>query len=178
MRARWLLLVGVGLVSVAGAGCGEGEKPPPKVARETAGTQIKRVAERWGDAIEEEGFLGHDPSGVTRYRVVTKRTLTFGQGDAATVRIERDEMFETSLATYQCQAKGELHGKARFAWVVGEAEARVQLPAGQLPRTCKPAGFPVTAKALQAETMVLLLRSDRLIGRASGHDHTVLLPLP
>ena len=161
-----------------GAGCGGDAEPPPKVAREGAGVQVRRVATRWTDTVEEEGFLENDPNGVVQFRVFTKRTLTLGEGDSVTLRVERDERFETRVGTFRCKAKGDLPGVATYAWQAGEAELRLRLPDASLPRACDPPGFPVAAKVLPAQSMVLVLRSDRLIGRTSARDRTVLLPMP
>lgn len=160
------------------AACGGDEGPPPKVAHEGAGTQVKRVAVRWGDTVEEEGFLENDPNGVLRFHVVTTRALTLGDGAAASLRIDRDETFQTKLGTFRCKAAGTLSGSAAYAWQSGEAEVRVRLPAAELPRACETGGFPVTTRSLGAAEMLFVLRSDRLVGKSSARDRTVLLPLP
>lgn len=159
------------------AACGGDEGPPPKVAHESAGTQVKRVAERWGDTVEEEGFLENDPNGVLQLHVVTTRKLTLGDGAAASLRVDRDETFHTKLGTFRCKAGGTLSGSAAYAWRAGEAEVRVRLPPAELPRTCETAGFPVTTRSLGAAEMLFVLRSDRLVGKSSAGDRTVLLPL-
>lgn len=159
------------------AGCGGDAKPPPKAAHEGAGTQVKRVAVRWGDTVEEDIFLGHDPHGVRRLQVITRRQLTLGDGASAALRVDRDEVFHMDLGTFRCKAGGTLKGDARYAWHAGEAEVHLALPDGELPRACDRPGFPILAKALGATEMVLVLRGDRLIGKSSARDHTVLLPL-
>jgi hypothetical protein len=180
MRARR----GPGLLSLTAiaaallpAACGGDGEPPPRVARESAGAQVKRVSVRWSDTVEEEGFLEKDPHGVLQFRVVTTRKLSLGDGTSVSLRIERDETFHTKLGTFRCKAGGELTGSAVYTWQSGEAEVRVSLPSAELPRTCETAGFPVMAKSLGAATMVFLLRSDRLVGKTSARDRTVLLPL-
>jgi hypothetical protein len=159
------------------SGCGDEPGPPPKVARESAGAQVQRVAKQWGDTVEEEGFLENDPNGVLEFQVVTTRKLTLGEGTAAAMHIERDETFHTKLGLFRCKVKGDLNGTARYAWQGGDAEVRVDLPAASLPRSCETPGFPVTAKSLGDTTMVMVLKSDRLIGKTSARDRTVLLPL-
>lgn len=159
------------------AACGGDDAPPPKVARETAGAQVKRVSARWGDTVEEEGLLENDPNGVLRFRVVTSRELSLGEGAAVSMRVERDETFETKAGTFRCKAKGELTGSATYAWQSGEAEVRVSLPSAELPRACDAGGFPVMTRSVGATTMAFVLRSDRLIGKTSARDRTVLLPL-
>lgn len=178
MRASPFALLALLAASSFVAACGGDEAPPPKVARETPAAQVKRVATRWGDTVEEDGFLENDPHGVLRFRVVTKRTLSLGEGASAKLRIERDEAFETKLGNFRCKAAGELSGSATYAWQSGEAEVRVVLPPAELPRKCETPGFPVMAKAIGASTLVFLLRSDRLLGKASASDRAVLLPLP
>lgn len=177
MRASRLVSLAMLAAPLLVAACGGDDARPPTVAHETAGAQVKRVAVRWGDTVEEEGFLENDPNGVLSFRVVTARELSLGEGAAATMRIERDETFDTRLGTFRCKARGELTGSAAYAWQAGEAEVRVTWPSAELPRTCETPGFPVTAKSLGAQVMVLVLRSDRLIGKASLRDRTVLLPL-
>jgi hypothetical protein len=159
------------------AACGGDDGPPPKVARESAGAQVKRVAVRWGDTVEEDGFLENDPNGVLRFHVVTARKLSLGQDAAVSLRIERDETFETKLGTFRCKAKGDLTGSATYAWQSGEAEVRITLPSAELPRSCETPGFPVTTRSVGASALVFLLRSDRLVGKTSPRDRAVLLPL-
>lgn len=176
MRARIPLLA---LATVLGvAACGGEDKPPPKVARENPGAQMKRVATRWADTLEDTGFLERDPNGVLEFRVTTTRTLTLGDGADAKLRVERDETFKTRLGNFHCKAKGDLAGSATYTWDRGDPVVRVELPAAELPRACEQGGFPVATKALPASTMLLVLRSDRLVGRASTRDRTILLPLP
>lgn len=177
MRAPRLVPLSVLAAPLLVAACGGDDARPPTVARESAGAQVKRVAVRWGDTVEEEGFLENDPNGVLHFRVVTARKLSLGEGAAASMRIERDETFDTRLGTFRCKARGELTGSAAYAWQAGEAEIRVTLPSAELPRTCETPGFPVSAKSVGAQAMVLVLRSDRLIGKTSPRDRTVLLPL-
>lgn len=162
---------------VALAGCGGDDKPPPQVAHESAAAQLKRVATRWGDTVEDRGFLENDPNGVTEFLVTTTRTLTLGDGLAATLHVERDERFVTKLGNFRCVAKGDVPARAAYTWNGGEAQVRIALAEASLPRRCDPPSFPVTAKVLPSQTMVLLLRSDRLLGRSSARDRTVLLPL-
>lgn len=170
------ILVAACIVGIAA--CGGEPPPPPTVAREGAGVQVRRVATRWTDTVEEEGFLENDPNGVVKFRVVTKRTISLGEGESATLRVERDETFDTRVGTFRCKAKGEVTGVATYAWQAGEAEVRLRWPDASLPRACDPPGFPVAAKVLPGHAMVLVLRSDRLIGRTSARDRTVLLPMP
>ena len=140
--------------------------------------QVRRVATTWSETVEEDGFLQNDPNGVSRFRVITKRTLTLGEGAAATLRVERDETFETRVGAFRCKVKGDVPAVAAYAWQAGDPEVRLTLPGASLPRTCDPPAFPVATKELGASTMVLLLRSDRLIGKTSARDRTVMLPLP
>ena len=157
--------------------CGNEDKKPPVVAHESAAAQVKRVATRWSDTIEETGFLQNDPNGVLEFRVVTTRTLALGDGGAASMRVERDESFQTKVGRFHCKAKGEIAGSATYAWDAGEAAVRVELPAGSLPRACEQGGFPVAAKVLSASSLRLVLQSDRLVSRGAARDRTVLLPV-
>jgi len=171
-------LVVLTLVVLHGAvACGGDSGPPPKVAREDAGTQLRRVATRWGDTFEDDGALVNDPNGVQTFHVVTARTLTLGDVGRASLRIERTESFQTKLGPFRCKAKGTLAGTATYAWQAGEAQVRIELPAADLPRACEQPGFPVPAKVLGAETTMLVLRGDRLIGRTAARDRTLLFPL-
>ena len=169
-----IVLIASGLV----VACGGDPAPPPKVAREGAGAQVRRVATKWSETVEEDGFLENDPNGVSRFRVRTTRTLALGEGSAATLRVERDETFETRTGTFRCKVKGEVPAAASYAWHAGEAEVRLALSGASLPRACDPPAFPVATKELGASEMVLVLRSDRLIGKTSPRDRTVMLPLP
>lgn len=178
MRARSLIPFVLPATLLGLAACGGDEKPPPKVAHESAGTQVKRVATRWSDTVEDTGFLDRDPNGVLEFHVLTTRTLTLGEGASARLRVERDETFKTKVGNFRCKARGELAGTVTYAWDAGDPVLRVELPAADLPRACEQGGFPVQAKALPASTMRLVLKSDRLLGRASARDRTVLLPLP
>ncbi len=178
MRARSLLPFVLLATVLGGAACGGEDKPPPKVARESPGAQMKRVATRWADTVEDTGFLERDPNGVLEFHVTTTRTLTLGEGDAAKLHVERDETFKTRLGNFHCKAKGDLAGAAAYTWDGADPVVRVELPAADLPRACEQGGFPVPVKALPASTLLLALRSDRLVGRASARDRTVLLPLP
>jgi hypothetical protein len=92
------------------------------------------------------------------------------------MHVERDETFATKLGSFHCKTKGDLDGTAAYGWNAGEAELRVDLPPANLRRACQEPGFPVSVKALPAAVMLLVLRSDRLIGKTSALDHTVLLP--
>ncbi len=132
----------------------------------------------WSETVEEDGFLENDPNGVSRFRVITKRTLALGEGAAATLRVERDERFETRAGPFRCKVKGDVPASAAYAWQAGEPEVRLSLSGASLPRACDPPAFPVATKEIGASTMVLLLRSDRLIGKTSPRDRTVMLPLP
>lgn len=158
-------------------GCGGDEKKPPVVAHESAASQVKRVATRWGDTIEETGFLQNDPNGVLELHVVTTRALTLGDGAGATMRVERDEVFTTKVGRFHCKVKGDLTGSATYAWEVGEAAVRVELGAGSLPRACEQGGFPVAAKVFGASALHLVLQSDRLVSRGASRDRVILLPL-
>jgi hypothetical protein len=164
-------------VPVALSACGGDAERPAKVVRETPGVQLRRVATRWGDTVEEEGFLSGDPNGVVQFRVVTARTFVLGDGAAVTLHIERDETFQTNLGAFRCKAKGDLSGTARYAWQADDPEVRIETAAGELPRSCDRPGFPVTAKALGSATLVFVLRGDQLLGKTSARDRTVLLPL-
>src|SRR5689334_2891170 len=143
-----LLALAVLAAPVLGAACGGDDRPPPKVAHESAGAQVKRVAVRWGDTVVEDGFLENDPNGVLQLHVVTTRTLSLGNGGAVSMRVERDETFQTKSGTSRCKAKGEVAGSATYEWRSGEAEVRLSLSPGELPRTCETPGFPVLVKAL------------------------------
>ena len=158
-------------------GCGGDEKKPPVVQHESAASQVKRVATRWGDTIEETGFLQNDPNGVLELRVVTTRALTLGDGATASMHVERDEVFTTKAGRFHCKAKGDLAGSATYAWEAGEAAVRVDLGAGSLPRACEQGGFPVAAKVFGATALRLVLQSDRLVSRGASRDRVVLLPL-
>lgn len=139
---------------------------------------MKRVGVRWTDTVEDKGFLDNDPNGVLEFRVTTTRTFTLVDGGLVKLRVERDELFKTRLGDFRCAAKGDLAGTASYAWSAGEAEVRLDLPNASLPRRCEQPGFPITAKSLPPSTMLLVLRSDRLIGKTSARDRTVLLPMP
>ncbi len=171
---RTFTLVAIALAPLLSA-CGGESSPPPKVAMETAGTQIRRVATRWGDTVEEGGFLENDPHGVLEFHVVTSRSLTLGD-EQASLRIERNETFKTKVGGFRCKAQGTLSGSVVYTWQAGEAQANVMFEGADLPRRCDPPAFPVLTKSLGPTALVLVLRSDRLIGRASARDRTVLLP--
>lgn len=166
------------LSALALPACGGDDKPPPKVAHESAGAQIKRVGVRWQDTVEDKGFLENDPNGVVEFHVLTTRTLTLGDGSSARIHIERDERFQTKLGPFHCRAKGDVAATATYAWDGGDAEIRLDLSEASLPRSCDQPGFPVTAKSLPGAAMLLVLKSDRLLGKTNARDRTVLLPLP
>ncbi len=181
MRASPLppsILLLLSFAALALAACGGDDKPPPKVAHETADAQIKRVGVRWSDSVEDRGFLENDPNGVLQFKVTTTRTFVLGEGAKVSLHVDRDETFETKLGHFHCTARGDLTGAAAYSWAAGEAEIRIDLPEATLPRHCEQPAFPVTAKSLPASTTLLVLRSDRLIGKTSARDRTVLLPLP
>lgn len=161
----------------AAAACGGDRGPPPEAPHAGADAQVKSVAKRWGDTVEESGFLQNDPNGVLHFRVITSRKVTLGDGSSVSVHVDRKETFETKLGPFHCTAKGDLTGKASYAWRSGEPEVTLELAGGRLPRKCEEPGFPVTIKAVDAARSVLLLRSDRLIGKTNARDSTVLLPL-
>lgn len=174
MRARLFLPLAVfGLL----AGCGNDSAPPPKVARESAGVQVRRVATQWGDTVSEEGFLEGDPNGVSEFHVVTRRTFVLTDDSRVNVHIERDEVYTTKLGPFRCKAKGDLKGAVRYAWVSDEAEVALTLGPAELPRTCDRPGFAVMSKSLGETKLTLYLRSDQLIAKTSARDRTVLLPL-
>jgi hypothetical protein len=174
VRPSCLLLLSASLFALPA--CGGDDKRPPHVAHEDAAAQVRRVAARWTDTVEDAGFLENDPNGVLHFRILTTRTLALGETGAATLRVERDETYATKLGDFHCTSKGDVPGRAAYAWNEGEAEVRVALDAATLPRTCEQPGFPVPTKSLPAATMLFVLRSDRLVGKTNARDRSGLLP--
>lgn len=164
------------LAALSATACASEPPPPPRVAHESAAAQVQRVSKRWGDTVEESGFLQNDPNGVLQFKVTTERAFTL-DGRKVHVHVERTETFQTTLGAFRCKARGDVDGTATYAWQAGDPEVRVDLPAASLPRMCTPPGFPVSAKALPDSTHLFVLESDRLVGKTNARDRTILLPL-